>query len=191
MFAILRITFVALALGWTTFSQAQKTQTFTVSRDIALPAAQVWAVVGEDFGGIANSHPKIVSSSFNQGTITAGEGAERVCNYNAAGTKFVKEKQLNYDPEHYSFSVQVFHADGLPLDPELTQAEYKIVPLDDQHSRFEFTMTFRTKPAFLGALAKGKFKKTIADYAIAVEHYARTQEAVNQENFSTIKALYQ
>ena len=46
---------------------AQKTDkkviTFSVERIINAPAEKVWKVVGEDFGAIANSHPKIVSSS--------------------------------------------------------------------------------------------------------------------------------
>ncbi len=42
----------------------------------------------------------------------------------------------------------------------------------------------------MGGLAKGKFKKTIADYAVAVEHYAKTGEAVNKDNFKRIKKQY-
>ena len=39
----------------------------------------------------------------------------------------------------------------------------------------------------MGGLAKGKMKKTIEDYEIAVEHYVLTGEEVNQENFKEIK----
>ena len=188
--AVLKANLFVFAMLISTVVSAQKTQSFTVERTINLSAEKVWAVVGEDFGGIANSHPKIVSSKFNQGTLTAGEGAERVCYYNESGSKFVKEKQVGYDAENYTFSVQIFQAGKLPLVPELTQATYKVVPIDENSCRFEFAMEYRTKPAFMGAMAKGKFKKTIADYAIAVEHYAKTGEEVNKDNFKAIKKQY-
>jgi len=35
-------------------------------------------------------------------------------------------------------------------------------------------MTYRTTPTFMGWMAKGKFKKQIEDYLIAVEHHVLT-----------------
>lgn len=169
---------------------AQKTRGFTVSRDINLSADQVWAVVGEDFGAIANSHPKIVSSQYEQGTLTFGEGAERVCYFDDEKKKYVKEKQIDFDADNYTFTVQMYHVDKIPLDPEKTRATYTVIPIDDNTSRLEFKMQFVTDPAFFGALAKGKFEKGIKDYMIAVEHHAKTGEVVNQENFNSIKKQY-
>ena len=37
---------------------------------------------------------------------------------------------------------------------------------------------------------KGKFKKLISDYFIAIEHYGKTGEAVTKENFKEIKKQY-
>lgn len=51
-------------------------------------------------------------------------------------------------------------------------------------------MTYRTTPAFMGWMAKGKFKKQIEDYLIAVEHHVLTGENVNKENFKQIKKKY-
>ena len=51
-------------------------------------------------------------------------------------------------------------------------------------------MNYRTKPAFLGAVAKGGFKKTIAGYLLAVEHHVLTGETVNRDNFKSIKKQY-
>ena len=67
----------------------KKVQTFTVVNIINASADQVWAVVGEDYGAIANSHPKIVSSDYINGTLSAGEGAERVCNFNESGSRYL------------------------------------------------------------------------------------------------------
>lgn len=169
-----------------TFAQ-KKVQQFTVSEIINAPAEKVWAVVGEDYGAIANSHPKIISSSYVDGTLKAGEGAERVCYFNEKETQFLKEKQVNYDPENYTFKNQVFQAGKFPVNPEYTFAIYKVEAIDANTSRFTFDMTYRTKPAFMGGLMKGSFKKLIADYAIAVEHHIQTGVAVNKDNFKSIK----
>ena len=170
----------------TAFAQ-KKTQNFTVTYEMNAPAEKVWAVVGEDFGAIANSHPQIVSSEYINGTLKSGEGAERVCNFNDKGTKYLQEKQVNYDPENYRFEVQVSQASKLPMDPNYSLAVYKVEPIDENSSRFIFEMTYRTKPAFMGAMAKGKFRKLIEDYALAIEHHVNTGEIVNQDNFKEIK----
>ena len=177
---ILMTTFIS------TFAQ-KKTQNFTVTYEMNAPADKVWAVVGEDFGAIANSHPQIVSSEYINGTLKSGEGAERVCNFNDKGTKYLQEKQVNYDPENYRFEVQVSQASKLPMDPNYSLAVYKVEPIDENSSRFIFEMTYRTKPAFMGAMAKGKFRKLIEDYALAIEHHVNTGEIVNQDNFKEIK----
>ena len=168
-------------------AQTKKTQNFKISRIINASADQVWKVVGEDYGAIANSHPKIVSSDYVSGTLKAGEGAERVCNFNDKGTQFLKEKQVNYNPEAYTFKNQVYQAGKFPVDPENTFAIYKVEAIDDSKSRFVFDMTYRTKPAFMGGMMKGNFKKLINDYAIAIEHYINTGERVTKENFKAIK----
>ncbi|MEO0733827.1 MAG: hypothetical protein AAFZ52_13405, partial [Bacteroidota bacterium] len=73
---------------------------------------------------------------------------------------------------------------------DLTFAIYQVEAVDANTSRFTFKMTYRTKPAFMGALAKGSFKKLIADYAVAIEHYVLTGEAVTKENFKAIKRAW-
>lgn len=179
-----------LALFTLTAFAQKKTQSFQVKTIINAPADKVWAVVGEDFGAIAKSHPKIVSSNYINGTLKAGEGAERVCNYNESGSRYLHEKQIKYDPVNYSFEVEISHIAGLPLVAEYSRASYTVVPIDDTSSEFVFTMTYRTKPAFMGAMMKNRFKKTIGDYAIAIEHHILTGEDVNKDNFKSIKDQY-
>jgi len=172
-------------------SHAQKkVKTFKVSKVIELPAETVWAIVGEDYGSIAYSHPKIISSNYINGTLAAGEGAERVCLFNEKGTQFLKEKMTDYDAANMTFVNKVFQAGKFPVDPEVTQAIYKVEDLGNGTSRFSFDMQFRTKPAMMGGMMKGQFKKLIEDYFIAVEHHARTGEKVTQENFKEIKKQY-
>ncbi len=168
----------------------KKVQKFKVSKVIDLPADQVWAVVGEDYGKIAHSHPKIIASDYVNGTMKAGEGAERVCYFNEKQTQFLKEKMINYSPESMSFTNTVFQAGKFPVDPEYTKAVYRVKDLGNGKSAFSFDMQYRTKPAIMGAMAKGKFKKLINDYFIAVEHYGKTGEKVTKENFKRIKKQY-
>lgn len=189
-----RIISLSLTLAWVFSIQLawgqKKTQSFSVSHVIQAPAEKVWAVVGEDYGAIANSHPKIISSNYINGTLKAGEGAERVCNFNEQGTRYLKEKQVNFDPANYTFKNQVFQAGKFPVDPTLTYAIYQVEPIDAHTSRFTFNMTYRTKPAMMGGMMKGNFKKLIRDYAIAVEHHVNTGETVNKDNFKDIKKQY-
>lgn len=171
-------------------SKEKKVKSFQVEKVLDLPADEVWAVVGEDYGSVANSHPRIISSDYINGSLQACEGAERVCNFNDKGTQYLKEKMVNYNPEHMTFVNQVYQAGKFPVDPELTRATYKVEDLGDQRSRISFDMQYRTKPAFMGGMMKGNFKKLINDYFISLEHHIRTGESVTKANFKEIKKQY-
>lgn len=188
---ILKITAMALITGFSFSASGQKkVQTFQVSKILPFPAEKVWAVIGEDYGSIAYSHPKIMDSEYINGTLKAGEGAERVCYFNEKQTQFLKEKMVDYSPEDMRFTNTVFQAGKFPVDPENTKAVYQVRDLGNGSSEFSFDMQFRTQPAFMGMMAKGKFKKLINDYFIAVEHHIKTGEKVTKENFKSIKKLY-
>ena len=182
--------FLVLFSGNVEAQKEKKLQKFQISKVIDLPAEKVWEVVGEDYGRIAHSHPKIIESEYINGTLESGEGAERICYFNEKQTQFLKEKMINYSPETMSFTNTVFQAGKFPVDPEYTQAVYSVKDLGNGKSEFAFDMQYRTKPAFMGAMAKGKFKKLIQDYFIAVEHHAKTGEKVTKENFRQIKKQY-
>ncbi len=184
LIALLMVSMAGLA------NAQKKVQKFTISQVIKAPADKVWEVVGNDYGAIANSHPKIINSHYISGSLKAGEGAERVCNFNEKGTRYLKEKQVNFDPDNFSFKNQVYQAGKFPVDPEYTFAVYKIEPIDENSSRFVFDMNYRTKPAFMGGMMKGSFKKLIKDYAIAIEHHVNTGEVVNKDNFKSIKKSF-
>ncbi|WP_299112829.1 SRPBCC family protein [uncultured Winogradskyella sp.] len=168
----------------------KKVQKFTVSKVIPHSAEKVWAVVGEDYGAVAYSHPKIITSEYVNGSLKAEEGAERVCYFNDKKTRLLKERMVSYDPDNMTFVNQVFQADKFPVDPNYTRGTYKVERIDDNSCRFVFSMEYRTKPAFMGAFAKGKFKRLIRDYAISIEHYIRTGESVTKDNFRRVKKEY-
>ena len=75
-----------------TIGYAKKGQHFTMEKVIDLTAEKVWSIVGVDYGSVAYSHPKIISSEYIKGSLKACEGAERVCNFNEKGTQYLKEK---------------------------------------------------------------------------------------------------
>lgn len=169
----------------------KKVKEFYVERIIDLPAETIWKIVGEDYGSVAYSHPKIISSNYINGSLEAKEGAERVCHFNEKGTQFLRERMTDYDPENMRFTNQVFQAGKFPVDPEYTHAVYKVESLGENQCRLSFDMQFRTKPAMMGGMMKGSFRNLMNDYLISVEHHARTGEKVTQDNFKSIKKQYQ
>lgn len=165
----------------------KKVQKFEISKVIPFPAQKVWAVVGEDYGAVAYSHPKIIESDYVNGSLKAGEGAERICYFNEKHTQYLQEKMVDYSPETMSFTNEVSQAGRFPVNPEYTKAVYNVDDLGNGTSMLTFTMQYRTKPAFMGPIAKGSFKKLINDYLIAIEHHLRTGEKVTKTNFKQVK----
>ena len=192
MKSIVKVGLVVIFSVISVWSYAQKkTQSFTVERIIKAPASEVWKVVGEQYGDVANSHPGIMSSEYVGDQKEGGEGCQRVCYLNEEKTKYTQETQLNYDPKNYTFTVQISHVEKLPLDAENSTAVYRVVPIDENTSKIVIEMNLRTDPAFMGALAKGKFRKNIENYALAIQHNVLTGEHVTKENFNEIKAKYE
>ncbi|MGB0850079.1 MAG: SRPBCC family protein [Bacteroidia bacterium] len=181
---------MALLITSVGFAQ-KKTRSFTVNRVIQAPIDQVWKHVAEDFAGIAKAHPGLTSSHLDTGSVATGEGCTRVCYLDDKQKKYTKEVMSNVNASDYSFDAIIFAVAGLPLDETVSKGNYKLVKLSDNSCEIRFTMTFRTKPAFMGALAKGKFKSQLSDYLLAVDHYVTTGEEVHRTNFLKVKAQYE
>lgn len=176
---------MVLLVSSTIFAQ-KKLQKLHTSAVVNVPARQLWKVIGEDYGAIANITPHLVSSKYIDSSKTIGsEGCERVCKLNASGSKFIKEKMINYDPTNMSFTNIIYQIEKLPLVS--SEAIYKIEAIDSVSCRIVLDMQYRTKPAFMGRLAKGKFKKMTRDISIYAEHYIKTGEKITKENYKRIK----
>ncbi len=180
------IVFAGLFISVAALAQ-KKVQSFTVSRDIDASVEEVWRVVAEEYADIAKSHPYLSSSSYLEGSDHAGEGCERVCHLSDNGKKYTHEKQIDFDPKNHTFKVVIFHSQGLPLDSDYSTAIYRVQSLENNKSRLSFQMNYRTKPAFMGAMAKGKFKKTISDYLMGVDYHVTTGKNVEKEDLKEIK----
>ena len=168
----------------------KKTKKVETSREVDLPATELWKVLGQDYGAIAFSHPTIIRSEYVPGTIQGGLGAERMCYFNNNETKILREEIVKWNPEQMSFTQRIVDAKKFPIDKENTLATYSVEDLGNGKSRLVAKLEFRTKPGFMSGMVKGSFKKLLDDYFIAVEHYARTKEKVTRENFKTIKKQY-
>ncbi len=171
-------------------AKQKKVQVVEMTFDINASAEKVWQITGEDYGNTYKSHPQIISSHYINGSTEGCEGAERKCLFNEKGTKFLQEVQKNFDRENKSFRNQLVHVGKFPMVPEYSYADYRVEPINDTKSRMHVRMQFRTKPAFLGALAKGQLAGLIKDYAISVNHFATTGEEVTAKNFKNIKKNY-
>jgi len=183
---------VGLAVSFTASSQSmsKKYKTFEVSRVLPFSAEKVWAAVADDYGNIANSHPKIVASNYTSGSLKGGKGAERVCYFNDKKTKMLHERITDWNPEKGYFVNRILKVGKFPVDPDNTRGTYFIKSLGPNQSQILIKMEFRTKPAFMGFMAKGQFKKLLNNYFIAVEHHLSTGENVTANNFKSIKKNY-
>lgn len=168
-------------------SMAKRFHTLEVSREMPFSAETVWKAVAEDYGNIANAHPKIIASGYTAGALKGEKGAQRFCYFNEKQTQSVTEQIVDWDPKNMTFVNRILEAKRFPVNPDNTRATYRVEALDDNRSLVSMTMEFRTKPAFMGPLAKGQFRNLLEDYFIAVEHHIRTGEQVNGENFKAIK----
>lgn len=168
----------------------KKTKTVETSREVDLPAAALWKVLGQDYGAIAFSHPTIIRSEYTPGTIKGSLGAERMCYFNDKETKMLREKIVKWDSENMTFTQRIIEARKFPIDKENSLATYSVEDLGNGKSRLVAKLEYRTKPGFMSGMVKGSFKKLLDDYFIAIEHYARTNEKVTRENFKSIKKQY-
>ena len=166
-------------------------KTFTITHRINAPIDQVWAVIGEDFGNVAKAHHGFVSSSFTDGSSRSGEGAMRICYLNEEGTRYLRERQINFDPLHYSFTAEVVEGKGLPLATGTNLATYTLTPLDDQSCTLTISVKMRSDPPVFSALFSRKYEQWMLNYAIGLHHYVLTGEMINENNFDQIQSQYQ
>jgi len=187
---LILIAVLAVSLNADAQSMTKKYRTFSVSREMPFPADKVWTAVADDYGNIANSHPLVVKSNYVKGSLKGEEGAQRMCYFNDKETKSLYEEITSYDASKMTFTNRVLEAQKFPIDPDNTQAIYKVESLGNGKSLFTMTMSYRTKPAFMGAMAKSKFKKLLNDYMLSVEHNIATGESVTASNFRDVKRQY-
>ena len=181
---------LTFSLGMHAQKMDKKVKTLLVKRTLPFSAEKVWSTVAEDYGNIANMHPKIVSSKYEAGSLKGALGAQRFCSFNEKNSRVLHEKIVGWDPENMTLINRVVQSKKFPVDTENTRAIYKVTPLDNNQSEFSIYMEYRTKPALMGGMMKGSFRKLLSDYMISVEHHLATGEAVTAANFKDIRKQY-
>ena len=179
-----------IMLLWSSLLHAQKIQQFAVTEVVYAPAEAVWEVIADDYGSIAYYHPRILNSAYANTRPETGEGIERISFFNKSGTRFLREKQVEYDAQNYTFKNLFLNAGKFPLDPENTFAVYQIIPVDETTSKIVFEMSYRTRFVLTGRILEATFKKLIRDLAIAVEHNFNTGDVIDRSNYKLMKKQY-
>lgn len=173
-------------------SMSKKYKTIKVETVINAPAEKVWQIMVKDYGEIANFSPYIYSSNYESGSLEGTKGAERKCSFNEKGSRWSHEKIMEIDESRMVMRNVVIDAAKFPLDRDNSQAYYRVKDNGDGTSTASYEFQFRTKPAFMGALAKGSFLKTLGGTLIGLRHYVETGEKVNAstDNYDEIKEKY-
>ncbi len=165
-------------------------KTFTIKHQINAPIDKVWAVLGKDFGKVANSHHGFVSSSYQEGQTGYGEGAIRICYLNDKKSRYVVEKQVDLDDRNFTFVAEVIDGKGLPLATGTNRATYTLKALDNHTCELIIQVAMRSKPAIFSMIFSGKYKDWMEKFAIGLHHHVITDEIITAKKIKEIEKKY-
>lgn len=185
---------IFVTISSSTFGQSmsKKYRTLNVETKINASAERVWQAMVLDYGEIANFSPYIYASNYISGSLKGEKGAQRKCSFNEKGSRWTHERIVDIDNSAMVMRNIVIDAEKFPLDMDNSQAFYRVKDNGDGTSTASYEFQFRTKPAFMGAIAKGSFRKTLAGTLVGLKHYVETGEKVNAENgkYKEVKKKY-
>ena len=158
-----------------------------IQKSIAIAASkeQVWDVLFNQSGEVNNFNPLIDGSHYIKGH-EGHVGCERHCQIDEKTAVLERitraEAELNFDIEIYE--------GGLPMMDEM-KARFDLVEKNDEQTEVVLTMNYSTKPAFMGALMKGKMAKFFFKMLIGLKYHLETGELVTKENIKGIQKEYE
>lgn len=174
-------------------SMTKSYKTIKVEREINAPADKVWQAMVLDYGEISNFAPSIYASNYEKGSLKGEVGAQRKCSFNEKGSRWTQEQIKELDAENKRMKNIILDAAKFPLDKDNSYAIYQVKDHGDGTSTASYEFNYRTKPAFMGGMVKGKFRKLLTETLMGLDHYVTTGEIVNANtgNWKTIKKKYQ
>ncbi|MBV6644061.1 MAG: SRPBCC family protein [Cyclobacteriaceae bacterium] len=188
------ISAVLLLIGTVGIAQKmdKKYKSIEVEIEINAPAEKVWNTMVKDYGAISNWSPYIYAASCENGSLQGVEGAERKCDLNENGSRWVHERIASIDDRKMEMRNIILDGAKFPLDKENTQAYYRVKDNGNGTSKASYLMEFRGKPAIMTGMMKGSFKKSLENNLKGLKHYVETGEEVTPANdrIKGIKDLY-
>jgi hypothetical protein len=118
-------------------SMEKKYRVVEVSRTMSHSPQALWQAVAGDYGNIANSHPQIVSSEYQSGSLKGELGAERKCNFDGDNKSWTHERFVGWDEANMVMTNAVITSDNYPLDADNSRAIYSVIPTADGGSTFK------------------------------------------------------
>ena len=170
----------------------KKYKSIEVEIEINAPAEKVWKAMVKDYGAISNWSPYIYAANYENGSLEGVEGAERKCDLNENGSRWVHERIASIDDRKMEMRNIILDGAKFPLDKENTQAYYRVKDNGNGTSKASYLMEFRGKPAIMTGMMKGSFKKSLENNLKGLKHYVETGEEVTPANdrIKDIKDLY-
>ncbi len=170
----------------------KKFRTVKVEMKIDASAERVWEAMVLDYGEISNFSPYIYTSEYTNGSLKGEVGATRKCNFNEKATQWSHEKIAAIDHDNMVMRNIIIDGKKLPLNLDNSQAFYRVTDNGDGTSTAEYEFQFRTKPAIMGFIAKGGFKKQLSGTLVGLKHYIETGERVTggTDKYEEIKDTY-
>lgn len=152
--------------------------TVTVTRDISAPLAQVWDVL-RDFGNTADYNPAVPVSA-QVGDTREAVGAQRRCDVNASGSKWVLEQITDWDAANHRYSLEMIDGPGRPPVERFT-VDIEATESGTDHTTVSMTASMQTKgmrQGLMGKAAKPMLTKVFGQVLAGLAHHVATGEKV-------------
>lgn len=157
-----------------------------VQQSITIHASKedVWDIVFNKFGDVNDFNPLIEGSHYLNGD-SGFVGSERQC---AIDSKTVVQERITRAENGLNFDIEIFEG-GLPMMDKMI-ARFDLVEISKTQTKVLFTMSYSTKPAFMGGLMKSKMGKFFMKVLIGLKYHLETGELVTKQNIKEIEKQY-
>lgn len=185
---------IMLVCSYSAFTQSMNKKYRTIEVEIAInaPAEKVWNNMVKDYGAVSNWSPYVYSANYENGYINGVVGAERKCQLNEKGSRWVHEKIAEIDEKKMVMRNIILDSNKFPLNADNTQVYYRVKDNEDGTCTASYLMQFRAKPAIMGIFMKRSLRKSLENNLKGLKHYSETGEKVTpmNEEIKQIKKMY-